>query len=263
MGKTFAVLFLVISCAGMFAAAAEPSLSQVQAMGQGRAFSKEYFIQYLRTWETELKAANPVGVVSSETPTNEEFERDLTKEFILRLRFQIERRYTGDDASLIRILKFMLELEEDPGNRSLSHLTAFLRELIEAVQSIREPSENLARFIRQFSEASGLKNPLSAEEFLKSRAYLNARQTESAEAIDDDTWSVLSDRLEEGETEFEQGPTGTHPTSTDSADSGAPQATETLDNSSTDIDPELAAELESSSTEVPAASALPAPQNLR
>lgn len=147
--------------------------------------AKNYLIEYLRQWEAEL-----------EEQKVDAFEKDLEKEFILRLRFQVERRYTNDDASLRRILVFMLELEEQPGNRSLSYFTLYLREMIRAIDSIREPTENLARFVRQFTETAGIKDGLSADEFAKSRAYLNTLETETARDLDDSSWNELARRLD-------------------------------------------------------------------
>lgn len=149
-----------------------------------RVYNKPALLGALKDWESSLNER-----------AMDDFERDLEREFILRLRFQVERRYTGDDASLVRILAFMLELEEQPQNLSLSYTTVYLRELLEAIRTIREPNENLARFIRQFTEASGIKNVMSADQFLRSRAYLNALETATAREVTDETWNELSARV--------------------------------------------------------------------
>lgn len=154
--------------------------------GATRGTAKAFVMQALHQWEAALAEREM-----------EDFARDLEHEFVLRLKFQVERRYTGEDASMVRILAFMLELEEQPQNLSLSYTTRFLRELIEAVRTLREPNENLIRFIRQFTEIAGIQNGLSAEEFAQTRAYVNARETEGAEPLDDEMWNEISERLEE------------------------------------------------------------------
>lgn len=229
-----------------------------------RVYGKSSLLSVLKDWEQSLNDR-----------AMDAFERDLEREFILRLRFQVERRYTGDDASLIRILAFMLELEEQPQNMSLSYTTNYLRELLEAIRTIREPNENLARFIRQFTEASGIKNVMSANQFLQSRAYLNGHETATAREMtdegfnevaqratsmdDEDTTPAVADLISdppnsnEGLDPYEQirlvGPGMPHPDPLIKSTSGAAQVSTSTTNPGANaeteaIDPELLAELQ-------------------
>lgn len=179
MRRSLGLFILIMS---LFAGPMAPSFSH--AAPAPRVYNKTNLLTALKDWEVSLKDR-----------AMDAFERDLEREFILRLRFQVERRYTGDDASLIRILAFLLELEEQPQNLSLSYTTSYLRELLEAVRTIREPNENLARFIRQFTEASGIKNVMSANQFLASRAYLNGQESVSAREMDEENWNDLAARM--------------------------------------------------------------------
>lgn len=107
-------------------------------------------------------------------------ENDLQQEFLFRLQFLVERRYEGTDASFVRILDFMKELEGHPSNLSSSSLNAFLEILIKSIKEIREAQEPLWPYIQQFMVDNSLKNPVNFEETVKQRDYINQFETVSA-----------------------------------------------------------------------------------
>ncbi len=208
-----------------------------------RVFAKPHLLEYLRSWETSLAGR-----------AMDDFERDLEREFILRLRFQVERRYVGDDASLTRILAFLLELEEQPQNRSLSYTTTYIRELLQAIKLIREPNENLVVFMRQFTEAAGIKNAMSAEAFLRSRAYVNGQQSATAREFVDEAWDELADTIYDQEFASVDKPERPVGPGMPRPDPAIPSLSPSAEVALTDeIDAELLAELQADTTDETAA----------
>lgn len=136
----------------------------------GRPLSRSELLEGIQNWRKILK----------NIPGNDAHENDLQQEFLFRLQFLCERRYEGNDASLIRIIDFMKELESHPSNISSSALTPFLEILVKSIKEIREAQEPLWPFVQQFMVNNSLKNPVSFEETVKQRDYLNQFETVSA-----------------------------------------------------------------------------------
>lgn len=208
-----------------------------------QALSQSSLLAFLSDWDQEIKADRQM----------EGLEKDLRLEFLWRLRFYIERRYSGDDASLLRILNFMFENENSPQNRSTSLLTPFLGELIRAILTIREPTENLVEFIRQYCEVASVQDVISAEDFLKTRSYLNAGVSETATEMDEAGWLELNHRLSELEMAAIT-PEGSAPAQDASESEVAPRALPQPD--SQPIDPELEADLDAAAEVAPSSELL-------
>lgn len=155
------------------------------------ALSKSRLVNELKIWADE----------NEKEPRLDPLEKDLRKEFIFRLRFQTERRYDGSDASLLRILNFMKELEESPQNRSLSQMNDFLGELIRCIQMNREPAEPLFSFLKTYAKTSGLVNPQKSEEYALGRAYLNGSESRGAQDLNDEDWIALGELYDQARAE--------------------------------------------------------------
>lgn len=97
-------------------------------------------------------------------------------DFVYRLRFLVERRYDGSEASLLRILKFMKELDGRPQPGELAAATVeekrFIDQLIKAVEEVRERHEPLWVFVKTFTDSTSL-GSIDLEEFAKGRDYIN------------------------------------------------------------------------------------------
>lgn len=146
---------------------------EVVASTSPQPLSKAELLEGIQNWRRVLK----------NIPGTDLRENDLQQEFLFRLQFLSERRYEGSDASLIRLLDFMKELEDRPSNMSSSALSPFLEILLKSIKEVREAQEPLWPYIQQFMVDNSLKNPVAFEDTVKQRDYINQFETQSARVM--------------------------------------------------------------------------------
>ncbi len=144
-----------------------------EVKAQARALSKPELLEGIQHWRNILR----------NIPGSDLRENDLQQEFLFRLQFFIERRYEGNDGSMIRILEFMQDIENQPINLSSSSLGPFLGILIKSLKEAREPQEELWPYVQQFMVDNSLRNPVAFEDTLKQRDYFNQFETVSARRL--------------------------------------------------------------------------------
>jgi hypothetical protein len=144
--------------------------SVTQGQASTHNLSKTELLDGIQNWRNVLK----------NIPSADARENDLQQEFLFRLQFLVERRFEGNEASLIRLLEFMKEIEDQPINLSSSTLSPFLEVLIRNIKEIREAQQDLWPFIQQFMVDNSLKNPAAFEETLRQRDYFNKYETVAA-----------------------------------------------------------------------------------
>jgi hypothetical protein len=115
-------------------------------------------------------------------------EKDLRQQFVSRLLFQVERKYSETD-----LRKFMIDIVEDMeatdnlrANQSYGGLGPFLASLQEALTEVIEPHEDVIEFLREFTHFSSISSPQSLDAFAETRNYSDGREMEKASPMDAD-----------------------------------------------------------------------------
>lgn len=143
---------------------------------QRRAPSKAALLTSLESWTRSVRLWNPDRV--------EALEKDIWLSFLYRLRAQVSSSYQDSDASLIRILTDINEVELSSENKTTSRLSPFLTLLLQAVREDREPTEDLFSFMKEFAEYGGILTPPTPEEFMETREYRGGGLSEAAQPMD-------------------------------------------------------------------------------
>jgi len=138
-------------------------------------YPKPQVLDYLANWRTQLMEDRYLELT----------ERDLRIEFLNRLTFQVDRKYSDQDfkSFLIETTSAALSAEEQGVTPQLEFNIEFLKNLSRSLSEVIEPSENILSFLRSFIEFSTLKNPQSFDAFADSRSYSNGLQAESARSM--------------------------------------------------------------------------------
>lgn len=147
------------------------------AWGQARsAPSKAVLLTNIESWTRSVRLWNPDRV--------EALEKDIWLSFLYRLRSHVSHSYRDSDASLIRILNDINDVELSSENKATSRLAPFLTLLLQAVREDREPTEDLFSFLKEFAEYGGILDPPTPEEFMETREYRGGGLSEAAQPMD-------------------------------------------------------------------------------
>lgn len=152
---------------------------------QPQSPDKKSLIQELNNWRDEVED------FEDKNDRNTTMKLDL----LYRLTFLVERRYDGSEASLIRILHFMGELD-DQGEKNPEE-KEFVQHLLEAIDKARERQEPLWLFIKTYVDDSEIMKPKSFDKFSQEREYINNFENERAKSLSDDEIEALRAQLGE------------------------------------------------------------------
>ncbi len=125
-----------------------------------------------------------------------ETETQVKRDWLFRLQFLIERRYDGNENSILRILKFMVELDSKQQNSKKNTETLLTERLIEALEKSREPNEPLWAFVKAYVDDVNPLDPPTLDQFTKSRDYINRFQGIAAKRISPEDLEILLEKLE-------------------------------------------------------------------
>lgn len=137
-------------------------------------------------------------------------EHQLRQEFLNRLIFQIDTKYTGGDlrAFLENALKDMAKVDAITSAVDMG-LWKFLRFAADAVRQIPEHKENIVIFLEGYMNRS-VSNPVQPSEYLNSRNYTNGSMSESGTPVSPEEAGAIADRRLQ-ELDQEERPTTTVP----------------------------------------------------
>lgn len=144
----------------------------------------------LQSWEKDVRDWKPQAEYR--------LERDLELEWINRLKSAVHAKYRETDASFVRLIEDMLEVERAPENLATATLGNFLEALLKVIREDREPTESLYEFVREATERGSIQSPPAMAEFSGSRDYRSQGLSAQAAALESED-GPQGDGLESGE----------------------------------------------------------------
>lgn len=153
---------------------------------------KAEILEQLRGWYQSLPDQNM-----------EAREKDLRSEFVQRLIFQTDSKYSDANAPDLKIffksVAWDLYLTDNmKENRSFTRYPKFLLQLHKALSEVIEPREPVVAFIRNFTEFTSVTLPKDLQLFAASRNYYDGKQMlEANPASNEEASEALEKKLNE------------------------------------------------------------------
>jgi hypothetical protein len=124
----------------------------------------------------------------------EKQEHVLRQEFLDRLIFQIDTKFTGGDlrAFLEHALLDMAKVDATQASRG-EGLWRFLKYTADAIHRLPEQKENILAFIEGYMNRS-VSNPMPPQDYLNTRNYTNGSRSEAARPLSRDEVGAIADR---------------------------------------------------------------------
>jgi hypothetical protein len=126
----------------------------------------------------------------------EDREKDLRLDFIYRLIFQTDRKYTGGDLKdfYVETLKDMVLTDQMKSNQSYGSMTNFLESTQQVLTEILEPRESVINLLQEFTDFSGISEPADIDDFATHRSYYDGKTALEAQPLDMDSAGELPDQ---------------------------------------------------------------------
>lgn len=144
-----------------------------QVHARAKSFTKTELLREISEWQEEITEFEDLTDKDSQ----------VKQDWLYRMQFLIERRYDGSEPSLLRILKFMIELDGTSENKNSSADSVLTQRLVEAIEKIREPNEPLWLFIRDYIDEVSAISPPTIDEYSRLRDYINNYQGVAARRL--------------------------------------------------------------------------------
>jgi hypothetical protein len=213
-GPTFAIsssmqnaiksLFITVILATAFSAAAN-ELSTVEVKGDSLRQLQELRNQNVkRLHELDLALAKKFDDVKMvnleedvETLKAERHEHILRQDFLDRLIFQLDTKYSGGDLRLFleKTLVEMAKVDATSPAATGGGLWKFLKYSADAIHRLPEQKENILAFLEGYMNLS-VSNPVLPEEYLAARNYTNGSKSEQGHPMNrDQVGTVVDSRL--------------------------------------------------------------------
>ena len=132
-----------------------------------------------------------------ETLKAEKSEHILRQEFLDRLIFQLDTKYTGGDlrAFLEHALIEMAKVDATSTASNTVGLWKFLKYSADAIHRLPEQKENILAFLEGYMNLS-ISNPVLPEEYLAARNYTNGSKSEQGKPMSrDEVGEIVERRL--------------------------------------------------------------------
>lgn len=151
-------------------------------------WSKTELIGFFSQWRKELSADKLL----------EDHEKFKRLEFVDRMIYQLDRRALTGNAKkdLSVILADMAFVDEMSSNKIYGSNAKFLKNLEFSLKEILEPSENVLKFFRSYTEFSSVTDPMDPDTFANLRSYSNGVDVEMASPITlDEAAEIAEEKL--------------------------------------------------------------------
>lgn len=121
-------------------------------------------------------------------------EHSMRQEFLDRLIFQVDTKFSGGDLRLFleRALTEMAKIDA-VSSATDTGLWKFFKFSADAIHSLPERKENILSFLEGYMNRS-VANPIRPEDYLNSRNYTNGSKSESGDPLSRDEVGAVADR---------------------------------------------------------------------
>ncbi len=140
---------------------------------------KTQLLEKLQTWKDDIDERNSLDLR----------EKDLQTEFINRLLFQSQSKYSEQDLQV-----FMLKVLHDM--QDTDDQVYFLENLEEGLSTLLEKNEDVVAFMRAYLEFSSILEAKSAADFAEIRNYYDGRSTMQAHTMSLDDAADFAEQKE-------------------------------------------------------------------